>query len=233
MKLSFIGSWGERLESLRESAERMQRSWQTLPEREGMYGPWSLQGYPDGVLQLDAVPAVDLDAIEEAVRRNTEQINQGPRTAPGFYLDFVRELVEAPVAIGGPLFSYNVRCGFSGPRSVRNHVLLELDPAVGNPPGEEQIVHGHLVALARAWEPEYVSACTYAFHKAQKHKKPQQVRVGWVTYIRDDIPWDTALIPDAVRVEAGDGGRYVTLSGTPEEPSLDEALAIRRALGYD
>lgn len=32
MTLSFIGSWGERLESESESAERMQRSWEAFPQ---------------------------------------------------------------------------------------------------------------------------------------------------------------------------------------------------------
>ncbi|BBX89327.1 immunity 52 family protein [Mycolicibacterium boenickei] len=233
MTLDFIGSWGDRLESIRESAERMQRSWRAFPQAPGVYSPWSLQLYPEGVLRLQPVPADDLDAIIDAVRLVTERINEGPRTAPGFDLEFVRERLDEPVvAAGGPLFSYYARCGFSGPRALRNHILLGLDPAVGDAPDEQQLVRDYLVALVAAWEPEYVSVCTYAFHKAQRHKKPQQVRVGWMTYIRDDVPLDTSLVPEEVHIEVGDGGRYLTLSGTPEEPSLDQALAIRRALGY-
>ncbi|WP_131816293.1 hypothetical protein [Mycolicibacterium porcinum] len=234
MTLDFIGSWGDRSESLRESAERMQRSWQLLPHKAGVYSPWSLKLWDaEDVLQLQPVPAGDLDAIVDAVRSVTERINEGPRTAPGVYLEFARERLDAPVvASGGPLFSYKVRCGFSGPRALRNHVFLSLDPAAGNPPDEQQLVRDYLVALAAVWEPEYVSACTYAFHKAQRHKKPQQVRVGWLTYIRDDVPLDFSAVPGEVHIEAGDGGRYLTLSGTPEEPCLDQALAIWRGLGY-
>ncbi|WP_441963183.1 hypothetical protein [Mycolicibacterium houstonense] len=53
-----------------------------------------------------------------------------------------------------------------------------------------------------------------------------------MTYIRDDVPLDMSAVPEEVHIEMGDGGRYLTLSGTPDEPSLDQALAIRRALGY-
>ncbi|KMV14962.1 hypothetical protein ACT17_27440 [Mycolicibacterium conceptionense] len=234
MSLSYIGSWENRSESIRESAERMQRSWQMFPEEPGVYTPWALKLWDaEEVLQLQPVPTDDLDAIVDAVNSVTERITEGPRTAPGVYLEFVRERLDEPVvAAGGPLFSYKVRCGFSGPRALRNHVFLELDPAAGDPADENKVVRGYLTALVAAWEPEYVSVCTYAFHKAQRHKKPQQVRVGWFTYIRDDVPLDTSLVPEAVHIEAGDGGRYLTLSGTPGEPSLDQAMAVRRALGY-
>lgn len=234
MTLDFIGSWGERSESLRQSAERMQRSWRAFPQEPGVYSPWSLKLWSaEDVLQLQPVPADDLDAIVAAVSLVTERINEGPRTAPGVYLEFVRERLDEPVvAAGGPLFSYKARCGFQGPRALRNHVFLELDPAAGNPSDESQVVRGYLTSLVAAWAPEYVSACTYTFHKAQRHKKPQQVRVGWLTYIRDEVPLDLSAVPADVHIDAGDGGRYLTLSGTPEDPSLDQALAIRRALGY-
>ena len=212
----------------------MQRSWQLFPQEQGVYTPWSLKRWrSEDEPQLQPVPVDDLDAIVDAIRSVTERINEGPRTAPGVYLEFVRERLDLPVVeAGGPLFSYKVRSGFAGPRAPRNHILFQLDPAVGSPADENEMVRGYLTALVAAWETEYVSACTYAFHKAQRHKKPQQVRVGWMTYIRDDVPLDTSLVPAEVRIESGDGGRYLTLSGTPEDPSLDQALAIRRALGY-
>lgn len=232
MTLDFIGSWGDRLESIRESAERVQRSWREFPRDPGVYTPWSLQLYPEGELRLQPVPADDLGAIVDAVRLVTERINEGPRTAPGFYLQFVREQLDAPVVTaGGPLFSYDVRCGFEGPRAPRNHVLFQLDPAASGPSDEHQVVRDYLSALVRAWEADHVSVSPLTFLKAQRHKTPQ-VRVGWMTYIRDNVTLDTSLVPEEVHIEAGDGGRYLTLSGTPQEPSLDQALAIRGALGY-
>ena len=226
MTLSFIGSWGERPETEIESARRMQRSWEAFPQNDGVYTPWSLQLYPEGVLELQPVSAGDLEDVVDAVRRVTERINEGPRTAPGAYLEFARERLDVPVSAGGPLFTYEARCGFAGPRAPRNHVLLGLIDTA-----EEALVRDYFVALVRAWEPEHVSVCTYAFHKAQRHETPQ-VRVGWLTYIRDDVSLDVTAVPESVRVEAGDGGRYLTLSGTPEQPDLDEALSVRRVLGY-
>jgi hypothetical protein len=232
MTLEYIGGWGDRVESLRESARRMQRSWEEFPNDHGVYTPWSLQSYPDGVLRLEPVPGDDLDAIVDAGRLVTERVNEGPRTAPGFNLEFARERRDSSVlASDGQLFSYNVRCGFGGPRALRNHIFFELDPLGGNTSDENQLLRDHLVALARAWEPEYVSVCTYAFHKAQRHKTPQ-VRVGWLTYIRNDVALDSSAIPDTVRIEAGDGGKYLMLTGTPQDPNIDEALALRRALSY-
>lgn len=233
MTLDFIGSWGDRLESIRESAERMQHSWQLFPQQPGVYTPWSLKRWrSEDELELEPLPQDDLDAIIEAVRFVTERINEGPRTAPGSYLQFVRERLDAPVVkAGGPLFKYDVRCGFAGPRAPRNHLLFHLDPAVGNPSDEYQVVRDYLSAIVRAWETDHVSVSPLAFLKAQRHKTPQ-VRVGWVTYIRDEVPLDMSAVPEDVHIDAGDGGRYLTLSGTPEDPSLDQALAIRRALGY-
>lgn len=226
MALNFMGGWGDRVETDVEAARRMQRSWQLIPQFPGVYSPWSLQQYPAGELHLEPVAEGDLDAVVAAVHMVTERINDGPRSTPGYYLEFVRERLDAPVAAGGPLLSYKVRCGFAGPRSVRNHLLMDADPAPS-----EQSLHEQLAALVRAWEPEHVSVCDYAFHKAQKHKTPQ-VRIGWLTYIRDDVPLDLAKVPDEVAVEARDGGRYLMLSGTPGEPSLDQAMALREALGY-
>lgn len=198
-----------------------------------MYTPWSLKRWSsEGELRLEPVPQDDLDAIVDGIRFVTERINEGPRTAAGSYLQFVRERLDAPaVKAGGPLFSYDVRCGFAGPRAPRNHLLFHLDPAAGSPSDECQVVRDYLSALVRAWEADHVSVSPLSFLKAQRHKTPQ-VRVGWLTYIRDDVPLEISAVPDGVHIESADGGRYLTLSGTPQEPSLDQALAIRRALGY-
>jgi hypothetical protein len=229
--LTFIGGWGGRLETEADTARRMQRSWAEFPQEQGVYTPWSLQLYPNGALKLQPVPAGNLAAIIDAVRLVTEDVNQGPRTAPGASPRFVRELIDSPVAVGGPLFTYFVRCGFAGPRALRNHVLLELDPAAGNPPDANQLVRDYLIALVVAWKPEHLSVCTHAFHKAQGHKTPQ-VRVGWLTYVRDDVPMDLGVVDAGVNVVVGQGGRYLTLSGTPLDPDIGEALSVRWALGY-
>lgn len=129
-----------------------------------------------------------------------------------------------------PLYSYKVRCGFAGPRAPRNHLFLGLDPAAGNPTDERQGVRDHLTALVRAWEPKRLSVCTYTFRKAQQHSTPQ-IGVGWLTYIRDDVPMDTRVLSRTVTVEFADGGRYLTLSGTALEPHLGGAMSVRWALG--
>ena len=70
----------------------------------------------------------------------------------------------------------------------------------------------------------------YTFHKAQQHRTPQ-IRIDWLTYIRDDVPMDTRVRSRTGTVEIADGGRYLTLSGTALEPYLGDAMSVRRALG--
>jgi len=229
MTLEYMGGWGDRPESARASAERVQCSWRTFPQVDSLYTQWSLQTYPEGALQLLPVPEGDLGSIVEAARIVTERINEGPRRSPGQYLEFVRRRLDSEEA-DPRLYSYKVRCGFAGPRAPRNHLFLQLDPAAGNPTDERQVVRDHLTALVRAWEPEHLSVCTYSFHKAQQHRTPQ-IRVGWLTYIRDDVPMDTRVLSRTVTVEFADGGRYLTLSGTALEPHLGDAMSVRRALG--
>lgn len=226
MILDYIGSWGDRVESLHDSARRMQRSWQLVSTDSDAYSDWAVKTSDGSPQSLLNVPTDNLGAIEDAVRRVTERVNDGPRSTPGFNLEFVRTPEESSEA----RYEYKVRCGYGGPRALRNHVLMELDPVVSRASSTEDLLGTYLRALVRAWEPDYMSVCSYDFQKAQGYRKPQEVRVGWLTYICRELAAD---LPSSHGEQwNADGGVYIKLAGTPQEPDLDEARAIRSALGY-
>lgn len=96
----------------------------------------------------------------------------------------------------------------------RATMYFSAGPAASGPSDEHQVVRDYLSALVRAWEADHVSVSPLTFLKAQRHKTPQ-VRVGWMTYIRDNVTLDTSLVPEEVHIEAGDGGRYPDALGDP------------------
>lgn len=57
--------------------------------------------------------------------------------------------------------------------------------------------------------------------------------VGWVTYLANSVAIDESRLPDLSRITRTDDGMLLQLHGTVQAPSLDDALGIRRALGYD
>ncbi|OZC91789.1 hypothetical protein CH254_04745 [Rhodococcus sp. 06-412-2C] len=63
--------------------------------------------------------------------------------------------------------------------------------------------------------------------------KAKEIPIGWVPYLADSIEIDESHLLDVERVTRVDGGVLLQLHGTVPEPSLDEAMGIRRALGYD
>ena len=96
---------------------------------------------------------------------------------------------------------------------------------------DASIVTRYMSALVVAWNPATLALTTRETQRAQG-RQPSEAIVGWLTYIRAGTPLDTGLVDDQVAVTNADGGRYITVPGTPEDPSLDHIRQVRRALGY-
>ncbi|WP_330431341.1 hypothetical protein [Gordonia sesuvii] len=131
-------------------------------------------------------------------------------------------------------FPVDVRVVAGNIRS-RNRIIVYVDVSTSR---ESEELHASVIryveAIVKAWDPDWLKAGTPEFNKQQPIKRvPGEVYVGWYTYISDRIPIDEDIL-DAGKVEriGCAGGQYIMLDGTPTEPSLEQALLIRKALGY-
>ncbi|SCX17369.1 hypothetical protein [Mycolicibacterium fluoranthenivorans] len=225
MTVRLIGAWGNRHDNLQRCAERVQLSIELMPT-EDCYGPWGVWESRNAASESNELVPIDLDdiaAVESAITSTTERVNAGPMTAPGYHIQFARECADRTA--DRRFFEYTVRAGFVGTPEPFNHLLLHVGDT------DESTLIRYLSALVVAWEPDHLAAADRKVQRAQGHRPPE-VLVGWLTYVRDDIPLNTDVIDEQIGFVARDGGRYITVAGTPQQPNLDHILQVRAALGY-
>lgn len=215
--IDFIGGWGGRAQSYDEIVSAARRMLTAMPADPA--GRWVRFVERPGSQLMDAV-TVDVDdsaslgaAVELISRRgDRHELRISRQAGPE----------DVPISV-------RVKSGseHSDNRIVINVELPEPDAAT--------LIPGYMSAMISAWNPDWLKAGTYEFHVAQKDigLQPTEIALGWRTYLADLVPFDPAVAVEAgVTVTAVDGGRYVTLAGTPVDPDLDQAAVVRRALGY-
>lgn len=230
--LWLIGGWGNRPDPLRASAERLHRSLQLMPDQSDLYGAWGVwrpldTGDPSSGASLVAVDTDDVDALEHAIEEVTLRGNNGtPRTAPGVRSELSREVLGERPSTAPTRFGYTVRAGYVEMNRPFNHIALELESGA-----DERVVTAYMSALIQAWEPDHLGAVTQEVKRAQG-QRPPEVSIGRLTYVRAGTPLDLDALGDGVDVADADGGSYIRVPGSPDEPSLDHIGRVRRALGY-
>ncbi|WP_273732536.1 hypothetical protein [Mycolicibacterium septicum] len=229
--LWIIGGWGNRPDSLESAVDRLQRSLSCIPDESGKYGPWGYwqRRHPDDEdSRLDFVPidAGDAGALADAIVRETEQVRLGPNAAPGAYVDLSRPVTVQRSPTSSAWFKCIVRVGFIDQPRPLNHIAFEVDDDT-----DERTLMGYMSALVDAWHPDRLGVLTVESKRAQGHKGPE-VAVGRLTYVRNSIPLNTSILDDEIEVAEAEGGCYIRVPGTIENPSLHHILQVRRALGY-
>lgn len=230
--MDLIGSWGERQETAESCAERVLDSWHLFPQEPATYGPWGERQRIEGENVMPFVPIAtdDSRAIKAAIVRQTEDFVGGPVTNSAFTFEFARRSLENFCTDGterwAPDAKYYVRAGYLKPNRRFNRIVLQLNTTT-----DSSLVRDYLTTIVRVWEPDHVAVTTHELIKAQGRKTPQ-LDVGWLTYLRNNIPLDTAILGDDISLVAADNGRYLTIHGTPEHPNLEQIVDVRRALGY-
>ncbi|MYR08290.1 hypothetical protein GTV32_19175 [Gordonia sp. SID5947] len=219
-KIDLIGGWGPRAQSHADIVAAGRQMLTAMPDQP--VGAWVRFVERKGSRFMDAVPVDIADptslatAIESTSRRGDEhelRINRqdGPENFP------VQIRVRA------------------GSEHSDNRLLIDIEmPDADSEQGRESITD-HMGAMISAWDPDWLKAGTYPFHLAQKDigLAPKQIILGWRTYLSDRIRLDESGLADSVTVTAGpEGGRYVTLTGSPTDPDLADAASVRGALGY-
>lgn len=230
--LWIIGGWDNRPDSLGAAADRLQRSLSRIPDESGEYGRW---GYwrrrdpDDEHSDLDFVPidVGDARALAEVIEGANDRVRLGPSAAPGLNVELSRPITVRRSATGSAWFKYVVRAGFVDSRRPFNHIAFEVDDDT-----DECILADYMGALIEAWQPDHLGVLNVETKRAQGHKGPQVV-VGRLTYIADSIPLNTSMLDDDIELEMVNGGSWIRVPGTIENPSLSHILQVRRALGYE
>ncbi|MGV0814194.1 hypothetical protein ABQF34_19685 [Mycolicibacterium boenickei] len=228
--LWIIGGWDNRPDSLEAAVDRLQRSLRRIPDESGKYdqwGCWQRRDAGDEHSDLDFVPidVADARALADVIAMNTVQARRGPSAVPGVYIELSRPVTIQRSATSSPWFKYAVRVGFVDRPRPHNHIAFDVDDDT-----DERTLMGYMSALVEAWQPDHLGALTIETLRAQGHKGPGPV-VGRLTYIRDGFPFNTNVLGDEIDVAKADGGHYIRVPGTPENPSLDHIHQVRRALG--
>jgi len=229
MTVRLIGSWGNRTEDLVSCAARLQRSIDLMPQEPDVYQSWGVWQSTDAKSAYNVLVPVDVDdveAVKNAIAVNTERVNGGPKTTPGQHIEFVREGVSSPTSVGEHFYQYVVRAGFTDTPAPFNHILFQLKDGA-----DASVLTRYLSALVIAWGPDNIAVLDRKAQRAQGHKPPE-VAVGWMTYLRADVPLDVDALGDEISVANADGGVYITVPGTPDDPSIDHIRRVRAALGY-
>lgn len=226
VEINVIGSWEYRpqtLDSIAEAGVQCLRAMPNVPA-----GVWVT---PRKVGDSYINEPVAIDSVEELrgrIKQATVDSLGGEPVKPGYDVVAYRETPEGSYAV-----QCRLRAGFEGPRGVRNHILVRLKFADGDSVETGRLVKDYMAALVQAWHPTALSAHTYEFMKSQGWAgRPKQISIGWDTYLADSVDFDESAVDDDVSVVHADGGRYLTLDGTPAHPDMEQAQSIRRALGY-
>lgn len=228
MVLRFIGGWGNREDSLESCTRRLFDSLESIPHEPDIYGPWGVWvPLGDGVgYKFASIDASDSAVLEQAITAATERGYDGPKTTPGQVIELIREPRGEHLPTSPSRFEYAVRAGFVGRKRPFNHVLLQADAAT-----DGSVVTRVMAALVNAWEPDRLGVANLECKRAQGHMTPEAL-VGWLTYVKAGTEFDTNAVDDQVVVSKADGGLYINIPGTPENPSMDHIRQVRTALGY-
>ncbi|MDJ0396349.1 hypothetical protein QMK17_23880 [Rhodococcus sp. G-MC3] len=221
-------SWASRAETASGCARRLQQSLRDIPSKAAGCSGWFTM--PENITGRDGLIPVtgDLDGLTALVEASAVRgRSAGVVPGGGFSPSLIRLHHDRPLP-------YSLSCGVTSRRG--NHLSLDL---ADSPFGDRHdspsttVVSGSLKAVVSSWEPQHGTTVSERFLRAQKHRAAnREIPVGWLTYLSEDIELDSRAMPDEVSIEKVDGGIYLTLPGHPQHPSLDAALAVRRALGY-
>lgn len=221
--------WGPRVEAAPECAARLEASIRDIPAQRDSFSEWLVMPEGGASDSSDLLPLpTDLNGLTELVQGSRLKDDRGDvMDGSGFALSLARLHNDRPVM-------YRVRCSADRVRPG-NHVQFDFphpgysDPAVA--PAET--VTEVFANLVLAWRPTYAAVSTYSFRKSQKiRRRSNEIPVGWLTYLSVEMHFDRSALSDSVDVQPLAGGSILMLKGTPDQPSLADALTVREALGY-
>ncbi|HOY82688.1 hypothetical protein AB4Z39_10265 [Mycobacterium adipatum] len=227
--LKVIGGWGNREDSLQACAQRLQQSFEYIPADPQVYGPWGVwrqDASDNDRYELAPIDTTDRDVVTAAISAVTERVNNGPKATPGLNIELARRLLDNTSGASPIWLEYTARAGFIGMKRPFNHLVLTLEDGI-----DESVVTRAMSALVVAWEPDRLGVASQDVQRAQGHKPPEAV-VGWLTYIKDGTQFDRDALDAEIVVHEADGGVYITVPGTPDDPSMEHIRRVRIALGY-
>ncbi|MFW0786190.1 hypothetical protein AAFP35_16925 [Gordonia sp. CPCC 206044] len=221
--IDIIGAWTPRPQSLDDVTTATAKMLHDMPALPGLWvttpGDSSGDdGDPQRFTALDLNAHADLAARILAATAEVKNMKN-----PGQYATIRRRTEQGKFPL-----SLRIRAGFAKPRN-RIIASLRLDEVTSA--ASQRLIRAVMAAVIGAWNPDWLKAGTYEVQKQQGHSHGPVI-IGWDTYISDRIDFDDTAIDGRLATVHGAAGRYVTLDGTPAEPSLEQAQLVRAALGY-
>ncbi|RVW06278.1 Imm52 family immunity protein [Rhodococcus spongiicola] len=222
--------WGGRAQTPLECAHAIRATLAGLPDIQGYYTSWRISKPEASAPEdLHPVPIAD-DALADYVESTALRNDRGElMPGGGFTVRFARLHDGHPVKL-------EIRCGADD--TLGNNILLEFPhPDWASPESLDPIaLRESLAAIVEPWDADYGFVITHPFRKAQginaRAARRGERPVGWLTYVGHDIDLDSAALTGLARVDETTEGVWIELHGSPSDPSFDDALTVRRALGY-
>jgi hypothetical protein len=206
----------------------LQRSLELMPPQPNAYGPW-LEWRPRPDSGCNHVVPVDMnsvDTIEQAIATVGGRIYHAPMRTPGHHIQFVREVIDDRTEATPGFCQYIVRAGFADRISPYNHLMFQV---AGNT--DASLLSRYMSALVIAWEPDHLVLASRMTQRVREHRSHQPA-LGHINFVRAGATFDSGALNGNIEIATVDGGHYIRVRGTPEDPNPDDIRQLREALGY-
>lgn len=222
------GYWGPRQESVVDCARRLSRFMAMLARVHPLFATWYEKGRSrEAALTHQVDPSIErLQGLLRAGQAHRDDEHRSVMSDLGFSVGLWN---GQPTEV-----ALTASCGASAaaPGLTSNVVTMDLP----EPEGEgltayhRDVALGLVRALVIAWQPSW---CTYTSDRLRSlyAADPEDVVVGWSTYISDLERARTDSLPTGVTAQWLEGGLLLTIDGDATSVSEESVSAVRSALG--
>jgi hypothetical protein len=247
MTTAHIGAhWGPRPQPVDDAVEKLQRLLTALADINECFTGWRDQAFskkkalaaPIVTGRRDDLRGRLLGGLRPTGEHTADAI-EGGGTSLSWWTAADDEAAAAVLA---------VRLGITTPKMGFNAVTLQL-PDSGKVPGLYTPETGQrlVTTIIDIFQPDRANWLTRELERLQKEPdRPQPdgsvaigrivgLPAGWATFLRDGegAGFDRAALPSTAQVERVGDGTLVTLDGDPANPTANDVLGVRAAMGYE
>lgn len=225
----YVGAyWGPRRESAADCAVRLSGFMALLANVHPLLSSWYKTGWSrQAALAHRIDPSVE--TLQELLLAGQNRGDDEERTV----------IADLGFSVGlwngqEPEVGLTAHCGSwtAVPGLTPNSVVLDLPGAQGTGLAlyDRETALRLIHAIVTTWQPSW---CTYTSHQLRRAqgRNPDEVAVGWATYVANYDGARTHTLPAGVTAEPLEGGLLMTVDGDATSLSESSVIAVRSALG--